>query len=202
VNRALVTFANGTHQELLEIAMPSFQAFADRHGYEIVQPNMQCSRPTSWWKVPALQACLDEGYEEALWVDADMVIVDPTDDLDVPADSWQALVRHHTGDGEVPNCGLWFVRKPMRDWLEKVWAFPADLPWWEQTALMRLLGYQPDPRPAFLVEPTVLYHHTHWLDNGWNCHTWDTPAAGHPRVQHATMWPDRAAVMREWAEAA
>lgn len=198
--KALVTIATGDHERLLDIAMPSFQTFADLHGYEIVQPEVVSGRPASWWKVPALLTALDE-FDEALWVDADMVIVDPTEDLDVPEDKIQALVQHHTGDGEVPNCGLWFVRRGMREWLGKVWAYPPELPWWEQTALMRLLGYQTDPRPARRIVPSELYDVTHWLDNGWNTHTWDHPQPERVRVQHATMWPDREQVMREWAAA-
>lgn len=198
--KALVTLATGSHRELLEIAMPSFRVFADRHGYEIVQPELSSSRPVSWWKVPALASCLDAGYSEALWVDADVVIVDPSEDLDVPADAWQALVEHHTGDGDVPNCGVWFVRQPMREWLDKVWRSPEG-PWWEQSALHALMGYE-DLRPARGVQrvrESVLYDRTHFLDNGWNTHVWDMPQPAHPRCQHATMWTDRTAKMREWA---
>jgi hypothetical protein len=28
------------------------------------------------------------------------------------------------------------------------------------------------------------------------------PQPTHPRIQHATMWPDRAAIMSEWAKQA
>lgn len=202
--KALVTLANGDEfQQLLQIALPSLEEFAGRHGYDLlVEPALESSRPPSWHKVPILLACLEQ-YEEALWVDADMVIVDPSEDLDVPEDAWQALVRHYTGDGEVPNCGLWLVRQPMHDWLRRVWAQTSRMNhgWWEQSALMDLMGYRVDPRPSMVVSPTPLYDHTHWLDNGWNVHVWDQPPAAHPRVRHATMYEDRAAAMREWASA-
>lgn len=201
--KALVTLATGSHRELLDIAMPSFQTFADRHGYEIVQPDLRCRRPVSWWKVPALAAVLDAGYEEALWVDADVVIVDPTEDLDAPDDAWQALVEHHTGDGDVPNCGVWLVRTPMRPYLDEIWATPEG-PWWEQSALHGLMGYI-DGRPARRVKrlhQTELFDHTHFLDNGWNTHVWDDPPPLRPRCLHATMHSDRPSKMREWAEMA
>ena len=155
----------------------------------------------SWWKVPALKAALSE-YDEALWLDADTVIVDGSEDLDVPEDAWQALVRHRTGDGDVPNCGVWYVRKPMIPVLDAVWAQTRRLDhgWWEQSALMDLLGF--DFRPgvrAHLAQPSGLYERTHWLDHGWNHHKWDTPGPEYVRIGHASMHEDRAAVMREWA---
>ena len=130
-----------------------------------------------------------------------MVIVDPSQDLDVPEDAWQALVRHHTGDGDVPNCGLWLVRKPMAPWLERVWGqwSRLDHGWWEQAALMDLMGFTVDQRPTFLQRKTDLYERTHWLDNGWNFHCWDTPGPEHVRIAHATMLPERETLMREWA---
>lgn len=200
MNRALVTFAVGAHTELLDIARPSFQRFADRHGYQLVEPRLESDRPVSWWKIPMLHKVLD-GFDEALWVDADIVIVDDTDDLDVPEGVWQALVEHYTADGTVPNCGVWMVRRPMRQWLERIWRDVRWLEhgWWEQAALMDALGYRVEPRPAFKFRSSILDEHTHWLDKGWNVHLWDVPGPDRPRFMHATMHPDRATVMREWA---
>lgn len=201
MNRALVTFGDGPHEELLEIALPSFEAFADRHGYEIVIPDFpeRPARPQSWWKVPALLTALAE-FEESLWIDADCVIMDGSDDLDVPEDAWQAMVRHETADGVVPNCGVWFVRQPMRPFLERVWTMTQFLEhgWWEQAAMVRLLGYELR-KPVSLVEETPLYLHTHWLEPGWNGHVNDRQVIDRVRVAHATMFDDRADVMRQWA---
>ena len=125
-----------------------------------------------------------------------------TVDLDVPADAWQAMVKHHTADGVVPNCGFWMVRKSMREWLERVWDQRrwVGFGWWEQAALMELMGYRVDPKPARLVAATLLEERTHYLDHGWNYHCWDTPGPLRVRVAHATMFPDRETVMREWAK--
>lgn len=205
MNRALVTYATGEHEEFLEIALPSFHEFADRHDYDVVvaEPGPS-TRPPSWLKVPALKAALEDGYEEAVWVDADIVIVDPTVDLDVPDDAWQALVRHHTGDGEVPNCGVWVVRQPMIPVLDTIWAKTQYFHhgWWEQAAMLDLLGYKHEPRPATLTEPTELYERTYWLDNGFNVHLRDMPLPENPRWMHATMVVDRVEAMRQWAEVA
>jgi glycosyl transferase family (putative galactosyltransferase) len=198
VKRALLTFATGEHERLLALSLPGFEAYAERHGYDLVTdaPRMLL-RPASWYKVPALLRALDV-YEEALWLDADVVIVDGSRDLadEVPEGAWQALVRHHTPDGEVPNGGVWLVRPAMRETLEAIWARDRYLNhgWWEQAALLDLLGYRHPP--ARLVEPTTLYRRTHWLGLHWNSHE-ERDRHPRPTFAHATAgsldW--RAAVM-------
>jgi hypothetical protein len=199
VSKALLSYAVGGHQKLLDIALPTFQEFADRHGYDLLIPEpMGSARPPSWHKIPALIAALRD-YDEVLFLDADTVIVDSTDDLDVPAEAWQALVRHATGDGDVPNCGVWFVRRPMLPVLEQQWSMTQYLKhgWWEQAAMHELLGF--GNRPVTLIAPTRLCTRTHFLDPGWNVHKWHNPQPAHPRIMHASMHDDRAGIMREWA---
>lgn len=203
MNRCLVTFGVGEHAELLEIALPSFERFASRHGYELLSAVLDpvVDLPPSWWKIPILQDVLED-YDEALWIDADVVIVDDSADIEFPEDSWQALVEHRTGDGEVPNLGVWYLRAPMQWILPGLWAMReeyADHGWWEQAAMLDLLGYDHHTRPVTLDAPTELFDHTHFLETGWNVHPNDTYKSPHPRFMHATMHPDRAQVMREWA---
>lgn len=198
--RAIVTFATGGHRELLELARPGFEAYAARHGYDLLEtPPRGLQRPASWGKLLALADALDAGYREALWLDADIVIVEDARDLasDVPPDAVQALVRHHTPDGEVPNCGVWLVRQPMRLVLDELWGMRQylDHPWWEQAALLDLLGYR--GRPVTLQTPSELYQQTHWLGLEWNSHE-QNDRHDRPRFVHATAgsiaW--RASVMR------
>lgn len=201
MTKALVTLATGSHRALLDVTRPQMQEFADRHGYDLIEPTLESERPPSWWKVPALRSVLEAGYDEALWVDADVAIIDPTEDLNVPADAWQALVLHHTGDGTVPNCGVWLVRQPMTQVLYDVWTMTHRVGhgWFEQSAVMDLLGFTVDRRPSFLATKTKLYDQTHWLGPEWNYHLWDTPAPERVRFAHATMFPDRLEILREWA---
>lgn len=203
MSKALVTLAyGGFYEELLEVALPSFQTFADLHGYDLLIPEpIDCSRPPSWWKVPALLSALDE-YDEALFLDADTVIVDPSEDVYVDPLAWQAMVEHHTGDGDVPNCAVWLVRRPMIPYLHTAWSLDRYLNhgWWEQAAMHELMGL--GGRPVQRIFDTELGRHTAFLDNGWNVHCWDSPRATRPRIMHATMLPDRVAVMRAWARIA
>ena len=154
-----------------------------------------------------MQALLDE-YDIAIFFGCDMVVVDGTEDFDLPPlDEWaQAMVAHNTGDGHVPNTDMWIVNQKMKPWLEKCWALDKYIMhgWWEQAALMELMGYEPDVRPTYCRDIyNELYSMTHFLDNGWNVHIWDQQLPDHyrgrARIQHATMHPDRAAVMRQWA---
>jgi hypothetical protein len=173
VSRALVTFAVGDHERLLDLALPGFVEYAERQGYDLLtDPPTMLMRPPSWGKLPAVRDALDQ-YDEVLWIDADVVILDPTDDIsaDVPADAWQAITRHHTPEGEIPSCGVWLVRRPMWKTLEDMWRQTRylDHPWWEQAALLHTLGYNPNTRPV--ERPNIkprLYDRTHWVGVEWN----------------------------------
>lgn len=207
MSKAIVTFGVGPHEELLSIALPSFKAFADLHGYDLlVVDGIEPKKPAAWYKTVVILEALKE-YEEVLWLGADLVIVNGINDISVPDGAWQAMVFHHTGDGEVPNTEVWYNRREMIPTLEQMWEMSdnvgwANAPWWEQSALMHLMGYNECVRPTYLKEKTEVYNHTHVLDSNWNVHRWDKPEPKHPLIQHATMWPDRAAIMREWADQA
>lgn len=200
--RAVLSFGIGTHAELLDIALPSYQAFAERHGYDMLRGTLAapCDRPPSWWKVPMLHAALDT-YAEVVFLGADLIITDPEDDFDVPADAWQALVPHRNKYGEIPNADVWVLRPQMRSVLAGMWERTRyiDHGWWEQAALLSMMGYKFDPLPSVPARPSSLRdEHTHWLDGGWNVHAW-CPQPERPRIMHATMYEDRAGVMRAWA---
>ena len=203
MSRALVTFAVGDHARLLALSQPGLQAYADRHGYQFhSRPPTMLLRPPSWMKVAQLLAALD-WHEEVLWIDCDVVVVDDSSDLadEVPADAWQAIARHHTPDGEVPNCGVWLVRQPMRPVLEQLWRMDRYLThgWWEQAALLDLLGYRHEPRPVTLDRPSELYGRTHWLGLEWNSHE-QSDRHSAPRFAHVTPGPVewRTTVMRDY----
>lgn len=197
LTKALVCYAVGSHEELLEIAMPSFVEFADRHGYEIMRFYAEPERPASWMKIPALQAALAE-HDEALWVDADVVITDTQDDFPIGDIAWQSMAVHHTSDGEVPNLGVWRVRQRMLPFLAEIWGMEQYVNhfWWEQRAMLDLLGYTGPPmRPP--AEPTNLFARTTFLGPEWNRHLNDQqPCGDRIRFFHATMYADRAAAMR------
>jgi hypothetical protein len=205
MSRALVTFAVGPEYEAMqELALPTLERYAARHGWQLyTAPPHRYERPLSWLKLPAITEALED-HDEVLWLDADVIIVDGSLDLAdaVPSRHWQALVAHHTGDGEVPNCGVWYLRPPMLPVLERLWDMTVYLHhgWWEQAALLELLGYRPDVRPVHLDDPTVLYAATRWLDLEWNSHE-SSDRHPTPRFAHATVGPPgwRLEVLRRYA---
>jgi hypothetical protein len=203
MNRAIVTLAIGEHEKMLEIAAPSYRAFAKRHGWELFRAtDIGRDRPPPWYKLQALMKTLPD-YDEVLLLDADTLIVDGREDLTAPDWAWQAMVNHHTGDGFVPNTGVWLCRKPMLSILERAWDLTEYIHhgWWEQAAVMHLMGWAVNA-PAHLVEGTELHKRTHFLNASWNVHVWDDPQPEHHRILHATMYRDRCKIMLEWAKRA
>jgi hypothetical protein len=172
MNRALVTFGATGFQELLEIALPGFRDYADRHGYTLLtEAPPELSRPPSWHKITVLLWALEE-YDEALWVDCDVIMAERDRDLadEIPPEAWQAITVHHTPEGEVPSAGVWYVRQSMQPVLEAIWRLDGYLhfKWWEQGALQELLGYTPNEVPVHQDHETELYRRTHWLGLEWN----------------------------------
>jgi hypothetical protein len=143
--KALCSIGSGPHEALLEISRPTFAAYAERHGYELIASTEgDPGRPPAWAKVPMLQEALGS-YELVLWIDADAVIVDGTRDIadEVDPDRFLGLVRH--GERQVPNTGVmvWRAGDRAAELLDRVWAARRFVhhPWWENAALLDALGY-------------------------------------------------------------
>jgi hypothetical protein len=192
--RAIATYGVGPHAELLKLSLPTFERFAVLHGYDLhVVPCLCGDRPPAWGKIPALEKLLDR-YDEVLWLDADVVIVAPEEDLAVlvPATCLQALVVHINRRKQrtsvAPNTGVWLVRRDMRPYLNRVWAMKQyiDHPWWEQAALIDLMGFS--LRGVMSRAPkkaNELYARTFLLPAHWNVGKENTALDSHPRMRHA-----------------
>lgn len=217
MRKALVTFATPNYADFLDIARPSFVAYAKAHGYAYLEAQaaqLDFTRPPSWSKVPVLLDALAT-YDAALWVDCDAVIVDGSQDIAavVRPDAWQAMALHHTHKGldlgEVPSCGTWFVRKAMIPVLQEAWQMTQYLhhPWWEQAALHQLLGYVHNGAAIFPVRrgpETELRRHTHFLPYAWASVDYDN-ANAQARVMHVPgvmTHNERLRTLASWAERA
>jgi hypothetical protein len=207
VSDILMTGWRGTeYAKMAAHTLPVMDAYAQRHGLECYCVNLASTQaPPSWMKVPNIGAALAD-HDRVLWLDADVVIVDPSENIFdwVEADAWQAVVEHETECGLVPNCGVWLVTKAMLPWIEFAWhkmlpAF-ADHPWWEQGAVMTMMGYRitvTEGWPhATLAAPTELHDRTQFLPPRWNDHPSDRHRPGKPSFVHVTQYADRLGEIR------
>lgn len=229
-NRAIITYATGAHEELLDVALPTYRAFAERHGYDlcVTRNNLVDSlrffpsaneMPPAWRKIPLLLDAL-ERYEEVVWFDCDLVVVDPSEDFPpltsdpdrgvFTRDCLHALVRHFEDNSEVPNSGVWMLRRTCGDlvahdllkWIMALEVF-RNHGWWEQAALLTLMGYTVPPEGSHFsdtkcrnVQMTKWYQSCHFMRLCWNSHP--NYRAERPRIVHCSYprMTERLEVMR------
>ena len=196
MRRALCSIGAGPHAPLLDVSEPTFRAYAQRHGYELITAReADPARPPAWAKVAMLREVL-ERVDLALWIDADAVIVDGSEDIaaELAPDTQLGLVRH----GEVPNTGVmvWRAGEFARSLLARTWEAKRFVhhPWWENAALLAALGYTV---PRFnrldrllnrrLSPPAQPPPHVQFLPPEWN---WAYLArVPNPRIVHCVGVP-------------
>ncbi len=184
--------ATGRHRELLALTAPTLVAYGRRHDWDVVvscEP-LYGERPPSWGKLVLLRELL-RTYELVFWIDADAIIVDIERDvlseIDPAHDVW--LARHpqqRREDETVLNAGIILARRsPFTERLfDAMWNAEQfiDHNWWENAALLDLLGYSLDP-PFGRVRETEWEERIGPLDLAWNsvpgyCES-PTPAINH-----------------------
>jgi len=157
-NRVLATIGSGPAKPVLDEALPRMRAFAERHGYDLaIGQGESHGRPPAWAKIPFMQR-LQTRYDLVLWIDADALFVDVSEDLPrLPEDAVQAMVPHFVQGEEVPNTGVWLVRggDAGARYLEDVWSRDqwTHHPWWEQAAVLDAMGYENVAREQNVLTP-------------------------------------------------
>jgi hypothetical protein len=74
--------------------------------------------------------------------------------------------------------------------------------WWEQAAVLKLMGFVVDEYPCRNEAMTPLMMHTQWLDESWN--VWGgSPAGVEPKFRHACgmAGDQRIKAIKEWSDA-
>lgn len=209
MRRAIVTYAAGAHEELLDVALPSYVAFAGQHGYKLVVGKKAGDLPPAWNKIPLLLDVLADGYEEVVWFDCDLIVVESSEDFPaLPGGLTHGLVRHFEDDSEVPNSGVWRVTSKTIPLLEDILKLEVfrDHGWWEQAALMTLMGYTVPPQGSEFpvtrcrnMQQTRWYRECYFMRLAWNSHP--NYRAEHPRIVHCSYpnMPQRLEIMRALA---
>lgn len=206
MKKAIVSFGTDYHHKLLSLSIPTYYKYAYNHHYDLFLPNNDFfsietkKLPPSWWKLDAIEHLL-QSYDKVLWLDADVIIyqfdidiIDTVNDTDVDF----SLVVHETPDGQVPNCGVWLLNKSCLKWLYKLKQyrnFNRSQCWWEQAALLHLLGINPDSQNISLPQR----YDIPWtqLDYLWNPHINDRrKIPDNTKFFHATGFSDRYSVMK------
>lgn len=220
--KILTTFGVGPAREALAISLPFMQAYAARHGYTLVLPSdeevkvLGDGRPPSWAKIPWLSKLCEESPPSTniLWLDADVIVARHNVDIAElwPGRSgwwnpWVSMVVQEVPDGSVPSCGVMLLRSDRyaRSRFCDVWyACGPDgmnsarsAGWWEQAAMIRYLGGDPDQHPIVPPPESVFWGK---LGYTWNPHPADPRGVPEDcRFFHATGIADRLGAMREWA---
>jgi len=204
----LTGWTGDLHTAMSRHTVPLMAAYAKRHGHDIRTLLLEGGdRPPSWNKLPALHAALG-AYDVVCWLDVDVVIAWPGADIiaELQPGTCQAVVEHLTECGRVPNCGVWVVTQDMIPTLERAWMEGTDCvqhPWWEQAAIMRLMGYVVEPGPhGKLDSPTRLYDETTFLGPEWNHHPGDMNKPDKPHLVHVTQYDDRLSLIEKLAKIA
>jgi len=201
MGKVLCSVGAGRQRSLLGLAARSFRPYARRHGYslelrtDVVDP----SRPPAWSKVALIRELL-ERHELVVWLDADTIVVRGDRDIadELPADRFMGLVEHTVAGRANPNTGVMAIRsgEDAQRFFGEVWESTEFLNhrWWEQAAVMQLLGY--DPESGESTGPSTWRERVQLLDKSWNSIR-DDPAPN-PRIRH---WPGYT-VTRRYAEMA
>jgi hypothetical protein len=172
----LLTIASGSYEALLPLMLPTFAEYARLHGYELVVETevRDATRPVAWSKIPAIREAFQTS-DEVLWIDADALIVDFSRDLRAEVDPKTDLawVVHRDNGYATPNAGVMLMRRSdaMLEFLDAVYEQVdlIDHRWWENGAMIRLLGFHHPFVPTLdSAAPALTPLVTQQLDPKWN----------------------------------
>ena len=206
MKKVLTSFSFGNQRELLNISIPTLQKYAALHDYDLCIPNESFfsastkERHYSWWKIELISKLFDQ-YDRVLWIDGDVVICRFDKDImtDLDAESHVGMVVHEVQIGLVPNCGVWTLDKKCLSWFHELWQhnnLPRSDGWWEQDAMLHLLGINSGSNN--ITMPEIFNIPWTKLDYLWNPHVHDhRQIPKDSRFFHATMFSDRAEVMKK-----
>jgi Methyltransferase domain len=190
--RVLCSSGTGAFASLLEVTAVGLEIYARRHRWDLVlsREDVSDGRPPPWGKLRLTESLLGD-YQVVAWIDCDALIVDFEHDLgEVLEDGKDFYVVEQ--EGGIPrdcvvNSGVFVIRASRwaERFLSEVWA-QEDLAlhrWWENAAIMRVLGYQIEASPVVRGEPTPWMERVKLIDLAWNSIPYWARSA-RPRINH------------------
>jgi hypothetical protein len=188
--KVIASVAVGPHKELLELSFGKLSHYANLYGYEIsiCDESLDPTRPASWTKILHILNLMPD-FDEILWIDSDAIIIDASKDIadEVYQETDIAWV-HHSYGGEVhPNAGVMFIRSNSATLqLFEAVNMQTDLtdhPWWDQAAIMRVMGLESKVWPFDLKGPfDHILIKDQMLSTEWNSIRQDPSEK--PRIRH------------------
>jgi hypothetical protein len=171
----LLSHADRSQSELLDIVSPHYQQFAERNSWQMLLSREEFSftdRNPHWSKIALLRKLLPE-HDYVIWVDCDFIIRSEDNPLDaVKAQDFQSLVMEQTSHGPGPNTGFWILRNCEEAimFLDELWKCGplSDATLNDQASLAHLLGWSYLPFQTKPIAPSHWLAHTGWLDYRWN----------------------------------
>ncbi len=188
--KVIATVALGNHVEFLELSIENFKLYAAKHGYEleICKQNLDTKRPEAWTKILFILELM-KTYDEIFWIDSDAIIINFTTDLqdEILSETDLAWVYHSYGNQSHPNAGVMYIKvnSKTKNFFQTV-NTQTDLylhPWWDQAAMMRLLGQDSNLYPigsGKIIHQIAIQEQR--ISNEWNSIRQD--AAHHVRIRH------------------
>lgn len=173
------------HPILHEFAVPSFDRYARRWGYDVRAVDLpadgsaadSAAQQAKWAKLRLLREALAD-HDLVVWFDADVLVV--RDDEDIaehlhPAHFQALALEQVPAEHRInPNTGVWVMRNDIRSFrfLEAVEAAgPQPGPWADQGAVLAALGWRRGDERYHWAGPgpgTPALAGTSWLPPGWN----------------------------------
>lgn len=179
-NMLICTLAtNEKFINMLNIASPTIWAYADIHKIDtLLLPmnnlRLHPARPDAWDKIILINHMLNY-YEIVMWIDSDCIFFNPWPDIRTTLHNNHPIYLVRQQWGGIVNSGVFVARsnQESREILNAIWNNTNYIhhPWWEQAALLDLMGYQlsnsqdPNNIPFY---PTPLSHRIGHLDTIWN----------------------------------
>lgn len=193
MSTVICSAASSSHAALLDCAEPRIREYARRWGWDVhLDHEIILDRPVGWYKVDLLHRLLLT-HDTVIWVDADALIVDTSRNILSRTSPQVPLWLSRSGIGRnysLPNCGVIVAYKSARlaDFLDLVWEQRQflDHPWWEQAAILHLLGWEIEAPGGFATpgDATVWSDMIGYLSHDYNSMPLDPSPM--PVIKH---WP-------------
>lgn len=171
------------HSDITGLTWPLMERYAQKH--QMAFRRIVLNEDTLEWcrqspapfgtqvdyaSIPYRRKQLDQ-FEGSVFLDADVVIVDPSEDICLTVDDNQPI-------GSVNGCGVVVTKSGelSKAFLDSIWAMRykyASYQWLEQAAMLELIGYSGDypgdNQPPRYIGPTAWSSYVREIDPKWNC---------------------------------